>query len=117
MRAPDSSVEEIANPGAAPAPDPAEQQRLARALRAQLATVTGGLAPDVYVGAWWDWYLNLAREPPKQLDLMQDALAKSFDNWTFALRAAAGEALVGVGAPAVGVVLAGLAGDVAQVGP
>jgi polyhydroxyalkanoate synthase len=98
MRAPDSSVEEIANPGAAPAPDPAEQQRLARALRAQLATVTGGLAPDVYVGAWWDWYLNLAREPPKQLDLMQDALAKSFDNWTFALRAAAGEAL----APAEG---------------
>ena len=35
-------------------------------LRAQLAGVTGGLAPDVYVNAWWDWYLNLAKEPPKQ---------------------------------------------------
>ncbi len=66
---------------------------LARALRAELATVTGGLAPDVYVNAWWDWYLNLAKEPPKQLQIMQDAVAKAFDNWTFALRAASGEPL------------------------
>ena len=69
------------------APDPAE---LARALRAQMATVTGGLAPDVYANAWWDWYLNLAKEPPKQLQIMQDALAKMVDNWTFGLRAATG---------------------------
>ena len=47
------------------APEPQDQAELARALRAQLATVTGGLAPDVYVNAWWDWYLNLAKEPPK----------------------------------------------------
>jgi poly[(R)-3-hydroxyalkanoate] polymerase subunit PhaC len=71
-------------------PDAAEA---ARALRAQLATVTGGLAPDVYVNAWWDWYLNLAKEPPKQLDIMQDGIAKAFDAWSFAMRAAAGEAL------------------------
>ena len=45
--------------------------------------MTGGLAPDVYVNAWWDWYLNLAKEPPKQLQIMQDALAKMVDNWTF----------------------------------
>jgi polyhydroxyalkanoate synthase subunit PhaC len=70
--------------------DPAE---LARALRAQLATVTGGLAPDVYVNAWWDWYLNLAKEPPKQLQIMQDAIAKTADSWSFGLRAAAGQPL------------------------
>jgi polyhydroxyalkanoate synthase subunit PhaC len=70
--------------------DPAE---LARALRAQLATVTGGLAPDVYVNAWWDWYLNLAKEPPKQLQIMQDAIAKTVDNWNFGLQAAAGQPL------------------------
>jgi len=38
------------------------------------------------VNAWWDWYLNLAKEPPKQLQIMQDALAKMLDNWTFGLR-------------------------------
>jgi polyhydroxyalkanoate synthase len=64
---------------------------VARALRAQMATVTGGLAPDVYVNAWWDWYLNLAKDPPKQLQIMQDALAKTLDTWSFALRAASGE--------------------------
>jgi polyhydroxyalkanoate synthase len=66
---------------------------LARALRAQMAAVTGGLAPDVYVNAWWDWYLNLAQEPPKQLEIMQDAVAKAVDTWTFSLRAASGEPL------------------------
>jgi polyhydroxyalkanoate synthase subunit PhaC len=71
-------------------PDPAQ---LASALRAQLATVTGGLAPDVHVNAWWDWYLNLAKEPPTQLEIMQDAMAKAVDNWTFALRAASGQSL------------------------
>ncbi len=42
-------------------------EALARSLREQLAAVTGGLAPDVYVNAWWDWYLNIAKDPPKQL--------------------------------------------------
>jgi polyhydroxyalkanoate synthase len=63
----------------------------ARVVRAQLATVSGGLAPDAYVTAWWDWYLNLVKEPPKQLQILQDALAKSADTWNFALKAAAGE--------------------------
>jgi polyhydroxyalkanoate synthase subunit PhaC len=69
-------------------PDP---EQLAHLLREQMATVTGGLAPDVYVGAWWDWYLNVAKEPPKQLEIMQDAIAKAFDSWTFALKASSGE--------------------------
>ena len=72
---------------------PKDQAELARALRAQLATVTGGLAPDVYANAWWDWYLNLAAQPPKQLQLLQDALAKAADSWGFTLRAATGQTL------------------------
>src|ERR1700688_2483443 len=71
-------------------PDAAQ---LASALRAQLATVTGGLAPDVYVNAWWDWFLNLSKEAPKQSQIMQDAMAKTADNLSFALRAAAAQPL------------------------
>ncbi len=73
-----------------------EAAKLASDLRAQLATVTGGLAPDVYVNAWWDWYLNLVKEPPTQLEIMQDAMAKAVDSWTFALRAATAESLAPV---------------------
>src|ERR1700683_1216885 len=86
------------NAHTATSPDPKDPDELARALRAQLATVSGGLAPDVYVNAWWDWYLNLSKQPPKQLQIMQDALAKPLDNWNFALQAAAGKPL----APAEG---------------
>ncbi|MGA2343479.1 MAG: alpha/beta fold hydrolase [Steroidobacteraceae bacterium] len=69
----------------------AQTEKLAQALREQLAAVTGGIAPDVYVNAWWDWLLNVAKEPPKQLEIVQDGLAKAMDVWSFALRAAAGE--------------------------
>ena len=61
---------------------------LARTLREQLAAVTGGIAPDVYVNAWWDWYLNVAKEPPKQFEIVQDGVDKAMDIWSFALRAA-----------------------------
>jgi len=85
----------MTNPGddIAKATGPPPAAELASTLRAQLATVTGGLAPDVYVNAWWDWYLNLVKEPPTQFEIMQDAMAKTFDNWTFALRAASGQSL------------------------
>jgi polyhydroxyalkanoate synthase subunit PhaC len=88
-------MDDMTNPGVSngASPEPQDTAEFARAMRAQLATVTGGLAPDVYVNAWWDWYLNLSKEPPKQLQVMQDALAKSFDTWDFALRAARGEVL------------------------
>jgi polyhydroxyalkanoate synthase len=75
----------------AKAPEGAED--LSRVLREQLATVTGGLAPDVYVNAWWDWYLNVAQKPSKQVEILQDGLAKAMDNWAFALKASAGEPL------------------------
>jgi polyhydroxyalkanoate synthase len=74
-----------------PAAAPVDADEWSRMMRAQLATVSGGLAPDVYVNAWWDWYLNLAKQPATQLNILQDALAKTTDNWNFALKAAAGE--------------------------
>jgi polyhydroxyalkanoate synthase len=61
-----------------------------RAMRAQLADISGGLAPDVYVNAWWDWYLNLAKDPPRQLQILQDAFEKTADNFNFALSATVG---------------------------
>jgi polyhydroxyalkanoate synthase subunit PhaC len=69
-----------------------------RVLREQLAAVTGGLAPDVYVNAWWDWYLNVAQKPAKQAEILQDGFAKVMDSWAFALKAGAAESL----APAEG---------------
>ena len=74
-------------------PERRQQADLARALRAQLATVTGGLAPDLYVNAWWDWFLNLSKEAPTQSQIMQDAMVKTADNLSFAQRAAAAQPL------------------------
>ena len=74
-------------------PERRERHEIERAMRAQLAQVTGGLAPDVYANAWWDWFLNLAKEPPKQLELMQDAMHKAADTVSFAFKAAAGTPL------------------------
>src|SRR6202795_4581193 len=88
------STADIKSCGAAvsDAPKPPDPAEMARTLRAQLASVVGGLAPDAYVNAWWDWYLNLAEDPPKQQQIMQDAVAKAVDTWNFALQAAAGAA-------------------------
>jgi polyhydroxyalkanoate synthase len=81
----------MSNPGAKAAETPGrpEQLELERTLRAQMATITGGLAPDVYVNAWWDWLLNLAKEPPQQLQLVGDAMAKTAEILAFAAQAAA----------------------------
>jgi polyhydroxyalkanoate synthase len=64
-----------------------------RHLRAQLAALTGGLAPDDYARAWWEWYLNVATHPPRQAALARSAYEKMLDSWQFATRAASGEAL------------------------
>jgi polyhydroxyalkanoate synthase subunit PhaC len=86
-----STVDQSSNNAGTQSPDSADPEALARSLREQLAAVTGGLAPDVYVNAWWDWYLNMAKDPPKQWQILEDAAAKAVDNWSFALRTAAGE--------------------------
>ena len=67
--------------------------RLERQLRAQLAAVTGGLAPDDYLNAWWEWYLGLATHPKRQLALAQSAMEKMLDSWQFMAQAATGTSL------------------------
>ena len=64
---------------------------LHRQLLAQLATITGGMAPDDYLQAWWSWYLSLSKEPTKQLNLVQSAFEKALDTWRFAAHAANGQ--------------------------
>lgn len=79
-----------ADGGVAAASDP---EGWKRAVQLQMATLSGGLAPDVYIGAWWDWYLNLARSPQAQHAVLDDAVAKMLDTWTFAFQAATGQAV------------------------
>ena len=69
------------------------RKTLGRQLFAQLAAVTGGLAPDDYLNAWWEWYLSLAGEPQRQAALTSSALQRLTDSWGFALQAASGAAL------------------------
>jgi polyhydroxyalkanoate synthase len=69
------------------------EEQLGREMRSRLAAVTGGLAPDDYVQAWWDWYLNLAKSPEKQADIAQTAAKAMVDNFTFAMRALSGQPL------------------------
>jgi polyhydroxyalkanoate synthase subunit PhaC len=64
-----------------------------RQLRAQLAALTGGLAPDDYAKAWWEWYLSLATQPPRQTQLAQSAYEKLLDSWQFLTQATAGQPL------------------------
>jgi polyhydroxyalkanoate synthase len=87
-------------PRGAPAPDPTaspspppSQQDIERQLRAQLAALTGGLAPDDYLEAWWEWYLKLATHPPRQAQLAHSAYEKILDSWQFMARAAGGAPL------------------------
>jgi polyhydroxyalkanoate synthase len=70
-----------------------DQRELRRELRAQLAGVTGGIAPDDYVSAWWDWYLNLTQDPQKPSALTAAALQGALDTWQFALQAGTGTPL------------------------
>jgi polyhydroxyalkanoate synthase len=80
-------------PDAPPGAGPDLKADLTRHLRAQLAALTGGLAPDDYARAWWEWYLNVATHPPRQAALARSAYEKMLDSWQFAARAACGEPL------------------------
>ena len=64
-----------------------------RHLRAQLAALTGGLAPDDYLNAWWEWYLGVATHPRQQAQLAHSAYEKILDSWQFLARAAGGTPL------------------------
>src|SRR5215469_13848679 len=60
------------------------------AFRAALGQATGGLSPTAFMTAWFDWAVQLAASPGRQIELAQDALHRSLDAWTFAARAATG---------------------------
>jgi polyhydroxyalkanoate synthase subunit PhaC len=79
--------------GAAASSGPSARAEIARQLRAQIALVTGGLAPEDYARAWWQWYLDLATHPPRQAALAHSAYEKILDSWQFAARAASGAPL------------------------
>jgi len=67
-------------------------ESIAQAFKVQLAAVTGGIAPDDYVQAWWDWYLNLSKGTEKQTSIAQSAAKAMIDNFSFAMQAASGKA-------------------------
>jgi polyhydroxyalkanoate synthase len=76
--------------GAARPASNSDERSLRRTLNAQLAAVTGGIAPDDYIRAWWDWYLNLAQRPQTPAEIGAAALHGALDTWQFALKASAG---------------------------
>ena len=69
------------------------ERELQREFRVRLAALTGGLAPEDYGQAWWDWFLGLARAPDRSAALAASAFDKALDNWQFAVRAGHGENL------------------------
>jgi polyhydroxyalkanoate synthase subunit PhaC len=82
-----------ASPGdASPGDASPGDKSLAQAFKVQLAAVTGGIAPDDYVQAWWDWYLNLSKGTDKQAAIVQSAAKAMADNFAYALQAASGKA-------------------------
>ena len=54
---------------------------------AQLSDLTGGLAPEPYVLAWWDWCLQLAARPEQQLALAHSAVEHTMESWQYAATA------------------------------
>src|SRR5271170_5891184 len=72
-------------------PEATAEEQLAREMRAQLAAVTGGLAPDDYAQAWWGWYLRVAQTPGKPSAIAKTAYDALLDNFNFGMRAATGQ--------------------------
>jgi polyhydroxyalkanoate synthase len=73
--------------------DNAKLENVEREFRAMLAKMTGGLAPQDYGAAFWDWWLNLAKSPAKQAELQQTAIKQAMDLWRFHAEAAQGKPL------------------------
>jgi polyhydroxyalkanoate synthase subunit PhaC len=61
-----------------------------RSVRAAISHVTAGLSPAALVKAFFDYWLQLALSPGKQLDLTRRAMIGATDNFTFAARSALG---------------------------
>jgi polyhydroxyalkanoate synthase len=72
------------------APAGEAEKALQREFRIRLAALTGGLAPEDYSRAWWDWFLGLSRSSDKQAALARSGFEKLLDSWRFAVKAASG---------------------------
>ena len=64
---------------------------LGQSFRAQLAKVTGGLAPEDYAHAFNHWWTTLAADPARQTQLAHSGAQRLMDFWSFALKAVSGE--------------------------
>src|ERR687897_289584 len=71
----------------------AKLENVEREFHAMLARMTGGLAPQDYGAAFWDWWLNLARSPEKQAELRESAIRQAMDLWRFNAEAMQGKPL------------------------
>ena len=58
-----------------------------------LARMTGGLAPQDYGTAFWDWWLHLAWSPAKQLELQESTAKTAMALWAFNAEALQGTPL------------------------
>ena len=65
---------------------------LQRELQLRMAALTGGLAPEDYTQAWWDWLLGLGQSPAKQAALVNSGFEKALDSWSYAIKAGLGQA-------------------------
>ncbi|HPF25448.1 MAG TPA: alpha/beta fold hydrolase [Steroidobacteraceae bacterium] len=70
----------------------ADAKTINREFQLRMAAVTGGLAPQEYAQAWWDWLLGLAQSPDMQGALLQRGMEKALDSWSYALQAGLGQA-------------------------
>src|SRR5580658_1604786 len=78
----DAIVHSPADP-ALPVPAANPSSELVHAVRSQLSKLSGGLASDDYLRAWWDWYVNLALRPDQQLALLGSAMSKAAESWQY----------------------------------
>jgi polyhydroxyalkanoate synthase subunit PhaC len=65
-------------------------QAFDRSVRATISHATAGLSPAALAKAFFDYWLQLALSPGKQLDLARRAMIGAADNFAFAARSALG---------------------------
>ncbi len=85
----------LPSPASPPGPrdrglDDPETHVLDRALHAQLARLTAGIAPSSAMLAYFDWLIHLLFSPNKQIQLSEKAFRKAFRLLTLAERSAFG---------------------------
>jgi polyhydroxyalkanoate synthase len=70
----------------------AAHDAIEKELRAQLAAVTGGLAPEPFARAWWDWFIGVSQSSQALESLSKHAWTGAMDTWQYAAQAVGGAA-------------------------